>query len=125
MNRVYQCGNCGEIHDSSELAKNCHNEEDKYIYEVSSCCYAFIGENENEEKVCLNCGGMEEKVYEEQTYLVKFDLGLVDVNISVHHQNQTELTREEIIEEALGYAEDAGIKLEERDLFEIETLIMK
>lgn len=64
-----------------------------------------------------------EKVYNVQSYLVKFNLGNpVDVNINVYHENQTELTREEILEEAFGYAKEVGIELAEKDLFEIETL---
>ena len=64
----------------------------------------------------------EPTVFAVQSYVVKFDLGPVDVNINVYHENQTELTREEILEEALGYAEDAEIKVTERDVFEIETV---
>lgn len=69
---------------------------------------------------------MAEKVYKVQSYLVKCDMGNpVDVNINVYHEDQTELTREEIIEEAFDYAKEVGIELSERDIFEIETLEKK
>ena len=62
-------------------------------------------------------------IYSVQSYLVKFDMGNpVDVNINVYHQDQTVLTRKEIIEEALGYAEEIGFDITEQDIFEIETL---
>lgn len=64
----------------------------------------------------------QDKIYKVQNYLVKFDLGPVDVNINVYHENQTELTREEILEEAFGYAKNEGIELTEHELAEIETL---
>lgn len=74
---------------------------------------------------CLSC--YEEwnriKKFKVQSYLVKFDLGPVEVFINVYHSNdQPELTRAEILEEAFGYADDAGIKLNENSLYEIETL---
>jgi len=66
---------------------------------------------------------MSEKVYKVQSYLVKCDMGNpVDVNINVYHTNKTKLTREEIIAEAFGYAEEVGIELHEDEIVEIETL---
>lgn len=66
-----------------------------------------------------------EKVYKVQSYLVKFDTCTpVDINVSIYHENQTELFKEEILEEAYGYLEDIGIKMDESNLFEIETLEM-
>lgn len=60
------------------------------------------------------------KVYEEQEYVVKFDMGNpVDVTICVHHENQTKLTRQEIIQEALGYAEEVGFDITEQQVYEI------
>ncbi len=65
-------------------------------------------------------------VYKVQHYLVKFDMANpVDVNISVYHENKTELSREEILAEAFGYAEEVGITVDESCLFEIETLEMR
>lgn len=66
-----------------------------------------------------------EKVYKVQSYVVKFDLGPVDVNVNVYHENQTELSREEILEEAFCYLEDVKIELKEEEIFEIETLELK
>lgn len=64
-----------------------------------------------------------ETVYKVQSYLVKFDMGNpVDVNINVYHENQTQLTRQEILDEAICYAEEVGVRLSERDLYKIETL---
>lgn len=66
---------------------------------------------------------MEKKFYKIQSYLVKFDLGSpVDVHINVYENNQNELTRDEIIKEALAYGKDAGIQLNESELFDIITL---
>ncbi|MCM3603208.1 hypothetical protein M3175_20935 [Robertmurraya korlensis] len=65
-----------------------------------------------------------EIIYKEQEYKVHFDTCTpVDISITVYHQEQTELTREEIIEEALGYAEDLGLELREQSITEIATLI--
>lgn len=61
------------------------------------------------------------KVYKIQSYLVIFDTrSPVDIHISVYHENQTKLTREEIIKETIGYAEDVGIVLSEQDICEIK-----
>lgn len=66
------------------------------------------------------------KIYKVQSYLVKFNMGNpVDININVYHENQTELSRDEIITEALGYAEEVGIEFCENQLNEIEVLEMK
>jgi hypothetical protein len=63
-----------------------------------------------------------EKVYKVQSYVVKFDtVTPVDISVNVYHENQTQLTREEIIAEALGYLQDLNIEMEENDVFEIET----
>jgi hypothetical protein len=63
-----------------------------------------------------------EKVYKVQSYVVKFDtVTPVDISVNVYHENQTQLTREEIIAEALGYLQDLNIQMEENDVFEIET----
>lgn len=69
---------------------------------------------------------MSEKIYKVQSYLVKCNMSNpVDVNINVYHVDQTELTRDEIIEEAFGYAMELGIELNESNIFEIETLEQK
>lgn len=63
-----------------------------------------------------------ETIYEVQSYKVQFDMGNpVEVNINVYHEGQTLLSHEEIIDEALGYAEEVGIKVSERDAM-IDTL---
>ncbi len=63
-----------------------------------------------------------EKVYKVQSYVVKFDtVTPVDISVNVYHENQTQLTREEIIAEALGYLQDLKIEMEEKDIYEIET----
>jgi hypothetical protein len=65
-------------------------------------------------------------LYNVQSYLVKFDMGNpVDVNINVYRENETKLLRHEIIDEALGYAKEIGLELDEKYLFEIEELEMK
>jgi hypothetical protein len=67
--------------------------------------------------------GEVEKIIPVQSYVVKFDMGNpVDLHINVYHEEQTKLTREEIIEEALGYAEEIGIKVTEREVYEIVEL---
>ena len=46
----------------------------------------------------------------------------VRIHVNVYHENQTQLTDEEIIEEALGYAEDAKLNLTEGDVDTIQVL---
>jgi len=64
-----------------------------------------------------------EVVYKVQEYLVEFDYGPVDLKVCVYHENKTELSKEEIIEEALCYIEEAGVKFDvtEKDLIGITT----
>ena len=59
-----------------------------------------------------------------QTYIVKFDtLTPVDINVTVQHLNTTQLTRDEIVKEAMGYLEQVNINyISESDIFEIETV---
>jgi hypothetical protein len=67
--------------------------------------------------------GEVEKVIPVQSYVVKFDMGNpVDLHINVYHEEQTKLTREEIVEEALGYAEEIGIEVTEKEVYEIIEL---
>lgn len=98
--------------------------------------FSFDVENEEESRVLIkkieelvdrvdNVIEEDEKIYSVQSYMVKFDLGPVDVNINVYHTDKTRLTRDEIIEEALGYAVDRGIDLSFMEVFEIETLEME
>lgn len=63
-----------------------------------------------------------ETTFKTQSYDVKFDLGKVDISINVYHENQTQLSRKEIIDEAMGYADDANLDLKESDIYEIVTL---
>lgn len=64
-----------------------------------------------------------ELIYNIQEYRVKFDLGNpVEISIGVYHENQTELTRDEIIAEALGYAHEVKLPLDESSIYEIETV---
>jgi|GEM_PF-2699475 len=66
------------------------------------------------------------KVFNTQSYLVRFDMGNpVTIDICVEHHNQTLLTRAEIIEEALGYAQEVGIEIHEQDNYFIQTLQIK
>ena len=60
------------------------------------------------EKECIQ--STEEKVYDSQEYYVVLERQSdVDFGISVYHENQTKLTRKEIIEEANGYFEDLDL----------------
>lgn len=64
-----------------------------------------------------------ERIYSVQSYLVKFDIGNpVEVSVSVYHENQTELTKDEILEEAMSYIKEVNIDLTEKDVYEIVTL---
>lgn len=64
-----------------------------------------------------------ERIYSVQSYLVKFDMGNpVEVSVSVYHENQTELTKDEILEEAMSYIKEVNIDLTEKDVYEIVTL---
>lgn len=69
---------------------------------------------------------MTQKIYNEQSYIVEVDMGNpVTIEINVWHQNQTELTRDEIIEEAIGYAEEIDVSISENDISGIITRVKK
>lgn len=66
----------------------------------------------------------EEKVLDTQQYCVVFDTKtVVDLGVSVYHENQTKLTREEIIEEAIGYFKDFDVSyIDESWVDDVEAL---
>ena len=65
---------------------------------------------------------MDELIYQVQEYKVKYDLGPITIYVTVYHENQTELSKSEILAEALEYLHEANIEVREGDLLEIETI---
>lgn len=66
------------------------------------------------------------KILREQEYKVHFDTRTpVSISVTVHHKDKTKLTKEEIITESLGYLEDLGIEMEENQIIEIKTLVLR
>lgn len=60
--------------------------------------------------------------YSVQYYVVHFDTNTpVNVSVDVYHQNQTALSKKEIMEEAIGYLADLRLDFKEKDAFAIEA----
>ncbi|MFB9749891.1 hypothetical protein [Leifsonia shinshuensis] len=65
-------------------------------------------------------------IYSVQSYRVLFDMGNpVDLHIGVEHQYECLLSEDEIIEEAIGYAEEVGIEVSKGDVFDIQIVDMQ
>lgn len=65
---------------------------------------------------------MSTAIYDRQSYFVYFDLGQpLELKVNIYIEDDTKLTREEMIAEAIGHAQSAGIDVAATDFDRIET----
>jgi hypothetical protein len=64
------------------------------------------------------------KIYELQEYKIIFQIDIpVNMSVDIRHENRIELTRKEIIDEALSHMHKINTEIDQYDIIEIKTII--